>query len=263
MNPRRRKPRIRVLVSAVVATLALLVCCGGGAAAYFLSDLGTKSDSFGFGCGQNATQPGGQGGGQGGSSIDPNGTLPRVASLGAEEMRNAAIIIQVGQQLGVPPRGWVIAIATAMQESSLRNLTGGDLDSVGLFQQRPSQGWGSYDQVHDPVYASGKFYEKLIEIPGWQSMALTDAAQKVQGSAYPDAYAKHEPIATQIVNLLANGAARAVGNLVNLRCVNAGEIAASGWTVPVKAPIWSGRHTTASTSGLRRELRSTRHPQAS
>jgi murein DD-endopeptidase MepM/ murein hydrolase activator NlpD len=263
MSPGRRRPRVAVLVSSIVAGLLLLACCAGGAAAYFLTDLSGTSDSFSFNCGQGALQnvnlsgdpsagadgtpstgaDGAPGTGSGTSSIDPNGTLARVGGLGQEEMRNAAIIIQVGQRLGIPPRGWVIAVATAMQESSLVNLSGGDRDSVGLFQQRPSQGWGTVAQVHDPVYASTKFYEHLVKIRNWETMSLTAAAQAVQRSAYPDAYAKHEPLATEIVNALANGAARAVGGLVNLRCVVAGEVAASGWTVPVKGPIWSGFRT--------------------
>src|SRR5206468_1395325 len=101
-------------------------------------------------------------------------------------------------------------------------------------------GWGTPAQIMDPVYASTKFYEKLVTVAGWQTMALTVAAQKVQRSAFPDAYAKHEPLATLVVNLLTDGAGRAVGALVDLRCVEAGEISASGWTVPVRGPIVSG-----------------------
>ena len=96
-------------------------------------------------------------------------------------------------------QGWIIAVATAMQESSLVNLTGGDRDSVGLFQQRPSQGWGTPEQLHDPTYAAGKFYDKLLTVAGWQTMPLTEAAQAVQRSAYPEAYAKWEQPATTLV----------------------------------------------------------------
>ncbi len=95
----------------------------------------------------------------------------------------------------------------------------------------------------DPVYASTKFYEKLKTIEGWETMPLTEAAQRVQISAYPDAYAKHEPLATQIVNLLADGAANAVGNSIAMVCASAGQIAASGWTIPVKAVVGSGFRT--------------------
>jgi hypothetical protein len=89
-----------------------------------------------------------------------------------------------------------------MQESSLRNIAWDDRDSVGLFQQRPSQGWGSAEQLMDPTYAAGKFYDKLLTISGWQAMPLTQAAQAVQVSALPDAYARWEPDAVTIVQTL-------------------------------------------------------------
>jgi murein DD-endopeptidase MepM/ murein hydrolase activator NlpD len=222
---------------ALTATLALL-CCGGGVSAFFLTTLGgdTPANPVGatLGCGRLGL-------------MDPNGRLPRVSALGEEQMRNAAIIIGVGQKMQVPPRGWVIAVATSLQESRLRNLghlgERNDHDSLGLFQQRPSQGWGTPQQVTDPQYASRKFYEKLLQVPGWLTMPLTDAAQEVQRSAYPDAYAKHEPLATLVVNLLADGAGRAAGALTDLRCAAPGEITASGWTVPVKGAIGSGFRT--------------------
>ena len=126
--------------------------------------------------------------------------------MGPDQIRNAAIVIRTGQDLQVPPRGWVIAVATAMQESSLTNHGHlgaiNDHDSLGLFQQRPSQGWGTAEQIMNPVYSSTKFYNKLTQIPGWLALPLTVAAQQVQISAYPNAYAKHEPMATLIVNQL-------------------------------------------------------------
>jgi murein DD-endopeptidase MepM/ murein hydrolase activator NlpD len=141
----------------------------------------------------------------------------------------------------------VIGIATALQESVLTNLPDlgprNDHDSIGLFQQRPSQGWGTPAQLMDPQYTSRKFFERLLTVSGWQTMPLTDAAQAVQRSAFPHAYAKHEPLASEIVNVLANGAARAVGALNALRCVLPGEIAASGWTAPVRGPVVSGWRT--------------------
>ena len=232
--PARRRRQV-ALVIALTAALALL-CCGGGTAAFFLDGLAgdSGSNTFAFGCGKATL-------------VDPNGKLPRPGELSEEQTRNAAIVIGVGQKMGVPPRGWVIAIATALQESRLVNLgnlgSHNDHDSLGLFQQRPSQGWGTPEQILDPAYASRRFYEKLLTVHGWQTMALTDAAQAVQRSAYPDAYAKHEPLATLVVNLLTDGAARAVGSLVNLRCVQPGEISASGWTVPLRGPIVSGWRT--------------------
>jgi cell wall-associated NlpC family hydrolase len=129
----------------------------------------------------------------------------------AEQMQNATIIAAIGASRGVPTRGQIIALATAMQESSLRNLghLGGnnDHDSLGLFQQRPSQGWGTPAQILDPVYASGKFYGKLLTISGWQTMALEEAAQAVQGSLYPDRYSQWETDATQLYAAIGGPAA--------------------------------------------------------
>jgi hypothetical protein len=124
-----------------------------------------------------------------------------------EQLANADTIVAVGARMQVPSYGWIIAVATAMQESSLRNLghlgERNDHDSLGLFQQRPSQGWGTPEQVMDPVYAATRFYEKLRTVPGWEQMPLTQAAQAVQRSAYPDAYAKHEPAARTLVGVVA------------------------------------------------------------
>ena len=129
-----------------------------------------------------------------------------ITPLNDERRSNAQIIIQVGRELGVPDYGIVIALATAMQESSLRNINWGDRDSVGLYQQRPSSGWGTVEQIMDQAYATRLFFggpqnpnrgktRGLLDIAGWQNMALTDAAQRVQISAFPKAYAKWEPSA--------------------------------------------------------------------
>lgn len=133
----------------------------------------------------------------GGPSGPPAGGT--VTPLNAEMRAHANTIIQVGRQLGVPEYGIVIALATAMQESTLRNLSWGDRDSVGLFQQRPSSGWGTAAELQVPSHAARLFYvgrsgytRGLLDIPGWQGMTLTRAAQAVQISAYPDAYAKWE-----------------------------------------------------------------------
>jgi Peptidase family M23 len=229
------RPRRIVVLVALVATLALL-CCGGSVGIVLLGTLG-KDDA-----GLNAAVGCGKGG-----PVGPDSKLPRIRPYGPTQIRNAAIIINTGADLKMPPRAWVIAVATAMQESRLTNLgnlgSRNDHDSLGLFQQRPSAGWGTPAQIMDPVYASTKFYEKLKTIVGWETMALTEAAQRVQISAYPDAYAKHEPLATQIVNLLADGAANAVGSSLTMVCAAAGQIAASGWTIPVKAFVGSGFRT--------------------
>ncbi|KQV20957.1 MULTISPECIES: C40 family peptidase [unclassified Kitasatospora] len=110
----------------------------------------------------------------------------------------AQAIVATGVALKVAPRGQVIALATATQESRLRNLSYGDRDSLGLFQQRPSQGWGTPAQLQDPVYSSTAFYKSLLAVAGWQDLPLTVAAQKVQRSGYPDAYAQWEPLATAL-----------------------------------------------------------------
>ncbi|HEY6798184.1 MAG TPA: hypothetical protein VI248_26190 [Kineosporiaceae bacterium] len=115
------------------------------------------------------------------------------AELDPEQAGNAATIAAVAVRRGLPGRAATIAIATALQESKLVNVPGGDRDSVGLFQQRPSQGWGTAEQVHDPVYASNAFYDVLVKIEGYQNLPITQAAQKVQRSAFPSAYAEHEP----------------------------------------------------------------------
>lgn len=118
----------------------------------------------------------------------------------AEMLRNARIIIDVSRRMGLPPRAAVIAIATALQESYLTNMHGGNMDSAGLFQQRPSAGWGSYRQVTDPVYSARKFYSVLLEVDGWRRMPLTEAAQDVQVSAFPWAYARWEAMAAGVVS---------------------------------------------------------------
>ena len=120
--------------------------------------------------------------------------------LTGTQVRNARIIYKVSVRLRLPSRAAVIAIATAMQESRLINLTapsGGG--SLGLFQQRPSQGWGTPAQLVRPVYASRAFYQRLIKVPRWQSLPLTIAAQDVQHSATPDAYARWQPLAQALV----------------------------------------------------------------
>jgi hypothetical protein len=104
----------------------------------------------------------------------------------------AATIEAVAEKRGLPARAATIAIATAIQESKLRNLKYGDRDSVGLFQQRPSQGWGTVDQILDPVYSTNKFYDALVKVKGYEGMRIAEIAQKVQRSAYPEAYADHE-----------------------------------------------------------------------
>ncbi|MGQ0483008.1 MAG: C40 family peptidase [Pseudonocardia sp.] len=127
-----------------------------------------------------------------------------VTQLSDEQKQNAAIIISVAKGMGMPPRAWLVALATAMQESTLRNINYGDRDSLGLFQQRPSQGWGSPAQVTDPVYATTIFLDRLRQVPDWNRLPVTVAAQTVQRSAFPQAYAKWEGLAAQLVQLLSD-----------------------------------------------------------
>lgn len=210
-------PRARIALS-VATVLGMLGLCGlGGTTLYFLGVFtGTKTPGPPLVCAHG--------------SIVTTGVLPRIPPLVKDQVYYAAIIIKVGQDQGVPRRGWVIAIATALQESQLHNLPNlgarNDHDSIGLFQQRPSQGWGTPEQITDPVYAAGRFYQRLVTVHGWQNIALTDAAQAVQRSGYPNAYAKHETLATQIVNTLASGTDSAGNSLVDIRCTAVRRIAA-------------------------------------
>jgi murein DD-endopeptidase MepM/ murein hydrolase activator NlpD len=230
----RRALRRMIVTSATVVALSLLCVCG--TTLWFLGGLTKDAPLYALGCGN-------------GETVDPDGPIPRVIGVVEQQVRNAAIIIRVGQDMKVPPRGWVVAVATALQESRLTNLphlgANNDHDSIGLFQQRPSQGWGTVEQLADPAYQSRKFFEKLLRIPNWEALPLTVAAQRVQVSAYPNAYAKHESFASRIVDALTGGASRAAGNLLALQCAAAGEIAASGWTLPLRGPITSGFRTPA------------------
>lgn len=151
------------------------------------------------------------------SATAPSTRLAMPRGLTQKQANHAAVIVRVGQQLQMPKRAYVIAIATALQESYLRNLAnpavpsslnysydglGSDHDSVGLFQQRPSTGWGTVAELMDPATAARRFYEALAEVSGWQNLSLTAAAQAVQKSAFPYAYAKHESLATLVVDSL-------------------------------------------------------------
>ncbi len=122
------------------------------------------------------------------SPDDEEGGQPRPVTLDPDQMANAATIAAVGIRREMPDRAVVVALATALQESKLRNLSGGDRDSIGLFQQRPSKGWGTPEEISDPRYAAGMFYDALRKVPGWQEMRVTEAAQRVQRSAHPEAY---------------------------------------------------------------------------
>ncbi|MEV7675129.1 NlpC/P60 family protein [Streptomyces sp. NPDC088752] len=123
----------------------------------------------------------------------------------SEQKKNAATIFSVGKQMGGSTRDCIIAIMTAMQESGLRNLKYGDRDSQGLFQQRPSQGWGTVEQITNPEYSSRKFYEALFKIKNRDSREMWEVCQAVQRSGFPRAYEKHGPAATAMVRDLEKG----------------------------------------------------------
>jgi hypothetical protein len=137
---------------------------------------------------------------------DPEGCSATVAgrtvTLSTEQAENAALIAAVAVQRGLPARAASIALATAYQESKIVNLEHGDRDSIGIFQQRPSQGWGTRDQIMDPVYSTNAFYDALERIDGYRSMRITEAAQEVQRSGFPEAYEDHAADARVLASAL-------------------------------------------------------------
>jgi hypothetical protein len=155
-------------VAAVVVPVALVV----GGVAYGVSRHGSDDDKT---LGQCTTKVG----------------RLRVVVSGTQA-RNAALISGISIRRGMPAHAATIALAAALQESKLYNLRGGDRDSLGLFQQRPSQGWGTPRQILDPVHATNAFYDALVRVDGYQTLPVTEAAQEVQRSGFPSAYAVYE-----------------------------------------------------------------------
>lgn len=137
-----------------------------------------------------------------GDSCFARATDGRTVELDLDQAENAALIAAIAMRRGLPARAVTIALATAIQESKIINVDYGDRDSLGLFQQRPSQGWGSEQEVQDPTYATNAFYDALEKVPDYRTLAVTVAAQKVQRSAYPDAYADHEEDARILASAL-------------------------------------------------------------
>lgn len=162
-HPRRRRHRGRIALLLVIA-----VVVGGGwfASQFLVESIRTPRCTISAG---GMTE-----------SFDP------------EQTGNAALIAALSIKRGLPPRAATIALTTAYQESKILNITYGDRDSVGLFQQRPSQGWGTEKQIMDPVYSTNKFYDALVKVKGYESADITEIAQKVQRSGYPEAYRDHE-----------------------------------------------------------------------
>ncbi|GAA0815441.1 M23 family metallopeptidase [Spirilliplanes yamanashiensis] len=259
----RRKAALAV---SIVATLALL-CCGGSVSAFFLGNLGDEDSllAASFGCG---------------GEILPDGAdLPVFANYNPKQIRHALTIVRVGDERNLEARAWIIAVAVALVESRLKNYAndnpkypavrrismalphdavGHDHDSVGLFQQRPVEGdggWGTVKELMTPEIAAGKFYDKLVTIKDWKTRDLSEVAQAVQVSAFPYRYGDEEPLATEIVNALTGGAARTpIGgdgtplptssqDPMSAGCAVDGQIAASGWTIPVSEGVVSGFRT--------------------
>jgi cell wall-associated NlpC family hydrolase len=196
ITPPRLPPRLRILrlllpVAALAGFLVVVLAAGLLVVGQFVPG--------GSGDGDTATCEAGTGA--------ASGAAPQTsADLSDVQRQTAATIIGVAKGMAVPPRGWVVALATAMQESQMGTsgtTVATDHDSLGVFQQRPSQGWGTPDQVRDPVYATRTFLQRLLAVPGWDAMPVTQAAQIVQRSAFPNAYAKWESLANSLVTDLA------------------------------------------------------------
>jgi hypothetical protein len=178
-------------------------------------------------------------------------------SLDPEQMANAATIAAVGIRKGLPDHAVTIALATALQESKLRNLQGGDRDSLGLFQQRPSQDWGTPEQIMDPRYAARKFYEALAKIKGWQEMNVAMAAQAVQRSADGSAYARWEDKARILATALTGEQSAAVGCAITDPPSQRGGAAISALVEGVAAD-WGDGHTVTANNTIAVPVRDTR-----
>lgn len=219
---------MRRIASCLVAVVLAGCCCSVGLIAAAAQTL-TSWFSFGW---------------LAGCSIDAAGVATDLergfTAYGQTQIGHAVTIYVTGADLGLSERAIVIAVATAMQESALRNLanpshpaslemandgTGFDHDSLGLFQQRPASGWGSVDELMDPATAATKFYNALVKVDRWKTRPLTEAAQAVQRSAFPGAYAKHEATATAIVE--------GITALIDCNRAAGVIISAEGWTHPL------------------------------
>ena len=161
------------------------------------------------------------------------------------QMANAATITAVGVRRRMPERAVVVALAAALQESKLENLEDGDRDSLGLFQQRPSQGWGPPEKIQDPRYAAGRFYSALNKVKGWKTMRITEAAQRVQRSAYPNAYDKWADEAAILAKALNGRAIGAVACVVTGKPVLRGAPAAAALLAGLQLDWGSGPARTA------------------
>ena len=156
--------------------------------------------------------------------IEDEGPVPAAATcalpgsavtITPEQAANAATIAEVAWDRGLPDRAVVIALATAQQESGLRNVDYGDRDSLGLFQQRPSMGWGTEAQVQDPEYAAGKFLERLVQVPGWGHPAARRGLRCCPALGLPEGHRKHEAMAIDLTAAAAGRRRRARLRLIS------------------------------------------------
>lgn len=159
----------------------------------------------------------------------------RIVVLDPQRARYAGLIAATAVRRGMPARAASIALATAYQESDLRNLDGGDRDSAGLFQQRPSQGWGTEEQVRDPVHATNAFYDALAKVKGYDKVEITVAAQAVQRSAFPNAYADHEADARALASALTGNSPETFSCRLDSREAGSTELGPTGLTESAEA----------------------------
>jgi cell wall-associated NlpC family hydrolase len=165
------------------------------------------------------------------------------ASLKTDQQTTVALIISIGKQRNLPGLAWQVAIQAGMQESGLRNLPGGDRDSMGIFQMRPSQGWGTVTQITDPVYEVNKFYDVLAGVPNWQTQRPGDTAQDVERSAFPLAYNTWEAMAAFLVQHVGQvadptGCGTGTGNIVPAPTAAAGTAIAFALSQIGKPYVW-------------------------
>lgn len=174
-----------------------------------------------------------------GPLADPEGCTASVdgheVTLSLEQSENAALIAAIGVRRALPARAVSIALATAYQESKITNLDAGDRDSLGIFQQRPSQGWGTREEILNPYYATNAFYDALVRIDGYQQMRITEAAQEVQRSAFPEAYQDHAGDARALASALTGYSPGRFSCVVEEAAEGTDKLAKNGLTRPASA----------------------------
>lgn len=165
------------------------------------------------------------------------------SNLTDEQRTNVSLIVSIGKNRQLPPLAWQVAIQAGMTESGLRNLTYGDRDSLGMFQMRPSMGWGSAAQVVDPTYSINKFYDVLTAVPNWQQQRPGDSAQDVERSAFPDRYNRWESMAASLIGSVGQvpdpaGCGRSFGNLLPAPTAAAGKAMEFALSQQGKPYLW-------------------------